>query len=160
VVPRELGPGELARLDTLLPSVKTRSLGLREDCHTAGFDIFFGSCCRSTLEQAQIMASGASSVMRSWHVVKRACDVYVYSDDGQLDMKGLLLTRYRIMHRLAEAAGGMGVKNLPFDQTDGYFRLKNGTRVADRGHVQWTDNLTWDAAFAQINGPGSATPTA
>lgn len=146
----DITPAEDKRLQTLLPTVRTRLLQLREDCNKGGFDIFFGSACRTTLEQAQIVASGASAATKSWHVVRRACDIYVYDDDGKLDLKGKLLGRYRQMHRFAEAGGGMGVKGLPFDQTDGYFRTKDGTRVADRGHVEYRDGLTWDAAYRQL----------
>lgn len=139
-------------MQTLLPSVRDRLLGLRADCNKAGYDIFFGSCCRTAAEQTSIVASGASATDHSWHVVRRACDVYCYADNGVLDMKGIGLGRYRQMHRLAEASGGMGVKGLPFSKTDGNFRLKSGKTVSDLGHIEFRDGLEWATAYAQITG--------
>ena len=137
----------------LLPEVREALDAAIAELAADGIRVHVGQTIRSSSDQLQLVAAGASGTTRSWHLLGRAADIYPYDPaTGRLDMAGSNDALYRRMHA---AFTRQGFKNLAYnpDGTRRYITTtKDGKKrkIWDGGHVEFTGGMTWAQAAEEF----------
>lgn len=136
----------------LLPQVRDALAELRRRLKAKGIDTMVGSTKRTPAQQEGVVSDGTSATTRSWHVLGRAVDLYPYGPDGNPDLDGRHVDRFRIMHTEAKA---LGFRGLAFnaDGTKRYITTSKG-KVWDGGHLEFPEGMTYAQAEAQAKKTG------
>lgn len=130
-----LSPGEVARLDTLIPPARAAHDTLIAAMTARGMEPFIGACARSEAQQAAAVASGASSKNEKvdWHEIRRAVDYRARLADGSEDLTTHNEPFFRALYEETQKIPGM--RSLAY-HADGTKLLLNG-HTWDAGHVEY-----------------------
>ncbi len=127
------------RIRKLHPDVVAKFLLVLDHCAKEGIDLFIGRTYEDPSKQAQHYADGKTTLKMGWHQIARAADCYPKLPDGQPDLNGKQLGKFRRMHEIASVEGFHGLAFNP----DGTKRLiqvkKNGKliKIWDGGHLEY-----------------------
>lgn len=130
---------EKKRLDGLLPHVREKVVILRNRLAERGLETFVGQTDRTQDEQLINVQNGASDTLDSWHLLRRAIDLYVYRKGQKWDAGSV--ADYKIMH---DEAAKLGFTGIAFNADGTKKYLKSGKW--DGGHLQYTDKMTFAQA--------------
>lgn len=136
---------EAQKLAALLPQVRAAFERLRSRLAAQGIRLLVGQTRRTADQQAAIYAAGNSGTTKSWHLLGRAVDVYVYGPDGKPDMDGRHVELYRKLHTEAAREGFRGLA-FNADGSKRYITNAQGKPVWDAGHIEFPEGMTWAAA--------------
>jgi len=139
-----------ARIAKLLPQVQEALYATIDGLQSQGIDVHVGETLRTESQQQSIVQGGASATNRSWHRLGRAIDVYpINPDTGEPDLAGKRTDLFIALHKEAMSHG---FTNISFnaDWTKRFITTNKG-KIWDGGHIQYTEGLTWDQAYAQYN---------
>lgn len=146
---RKLLPQEVARAGKLLPQVQAALFRLRVACGMRGVGTFVGATYRTEAEQAMLVKAGRSRTMRSWHLLRRAVDLYVLDAKGKPDLAGKLTDRWQIMWKLAEREGWRVLA-----------RHSAWAARNDRAHIEYREGMTYARAKLRSTTSENASGTA
>lgn len=139
---------ERAAIDALVPPAAAAFRAFREALAAAGIKLKIGQTVRTGAQQQTAVDTGHSSTSHSWHLLRRALDVYPYDPvTGLPDMDGKNLELFRTMHRVAKGFGFEGLAFNP-DGSRRYLINKQGKKYWDGGHLQFPQGMTYAAALA------------
>lgn len=142
--------GEQRRLSRLLPSVRDKVIELRNGLRKLGIDIHVGSTSRTKKQQLENLKAGRSAIVRSWHRVNRAADIYVINPKtGKVDTDAERLDLYKIVHDEAKKLGFrvLGTGILRGRKTE---KHPKGKPFRDPFHVELREGLTWREAYRNL----------
>lgn len=146
-VMRALGKKEAANRLELVPEARDSLDVVREElARVHGIDTLIGQTFRTPQQQAVRVATGASDTEQSWHLIRRAVDLYpIDPATGQWDADGRTWdTLFRTMHDVAASHGWRGIAFAgPGGQGARKF-LRSGKW--DGGHLEYRGGLTWAEA--------------
>jgi hypothetical protein len=130
-----LGPGQLARLDTLIPEARQAFDALIQAMTARGLEPFIGQCGRTPAQQAQAIKDGTTSKTQkvSWHELNRAVDFRARLNDGTEDMTTNNEAFFRALYEETQKIPGL--RSLAY-RPDGTKLLLNG-KTWDAGHVEF-----------------------
>lgn len=130
-----LSPGELAKLDTLIPAARTVHDALIAAMTARGLEPYIGQCARTAAQQQAAIAAGATSANQhvSWHELGRAVDYRARLADGSEDLTTKNESFFRALYE--EACKIDGMRSLAYN-ADGSKLLLNG-KTWDAGHCEY-----------------------
>lgn len=135
----DLTPGELARMQRLIPEARERVWKVIEDMAALGFDVYVGQTSRTLEEVKAAVAAGRASVgmKTDWHVLGRAADLRRRKADGGVNFdQGPASEPF--WRALYEAATRHGMRSLAY-RADGSKLIIHGAKgdIWDSGHVEY-----------------------
>lgn len=142
--------GEQRRLNRLLPSVRAKVMKLRENLLKLGIRIHVGSTSRTKKQQLENLKAGRAAIIRSWHRVNRAADIYVIDPKtDKIDIKAKRLDLYKTMHEEAKKLGFrvLGTRLLRGRKTA---KHPKGKSFRDPYHIELREELTWREAYKNL----------
>lgn len=146
-----LSPGELARLDTLIPPARAAHDTLIAAMTARGLEPFIGQCGRTPAQQQAAIAAGTTSAHQhiSWHELGRAVDFRARHADGSED---LTTNNEPFFRALFEEAGKIeGMRSLAYN-ADGSKLLLNG-HTWDAGHCEFREPFGTLVAAVKAEAP-------
>ena len=134
-----LTPGELARMQRLIPEARERIWRVIDGMAARGFDVFVGQTNRTAEEVAKAAAEGRASVgMKSdWHMLGRAADLRQRKAGGGVNFdQGPASEPF--WRALYEEATKNGLRSLAY-RDDGSKLIIHASKgdIWDSGHVEW-----------------------
>jgi hypothetical protein len=134
----QCSPGELRKLDKLIPEMRRRAVGTMARMLARGHKVGVGSTLREIEEQQAALARGTTSSgqILTWHFLGRAVDFRRRLADGSLDQTtGGDETFWR---DLFECAGEEGLRSLAYDVGRPVWKKKliGKKKTWDAGHVE------------------------
>lgn len=151
---RALGKTEAANRAKLIEEAREALDDLRAELAAEGIETFVGSTLRTEDEQSGLVLVGASATNQSWHLLRRAVDLYVIDPaTKQPDLNAKLWdTLYRRMHQVAPRFGWTGIAFNP-DGSKKYINTSAGKKW-DGAHLEFRGGMTWATAAAQYKASG------
>lgn len=145
VAEKPLLTSEQARAQQLLPQVQRALQQLQDALRAEGIDTYIGSTKRTEAQQAAVLAKGTSSTKNSWHLLRRAVDLYPRDPKTkQPDLNGKNVALFKRMHDLAVKFGWRGLAFNP-DGSKRYITTSKG-KVWDGGHLEFPEGMTFAQA--------------
>jgi len=141
-----LTTSEEARLQQLVPSAQVALRRLQARLLELGIGTYVGSTARTEAQQAANVSKGVSATNHSWHRLRRGVDLYPKLPNGQPDLQGTQLEKFRTMHLEAEKFLWRGLA-FHKDGSKRYITTNKG-KVWDGGHLEFPEGMTWAQAEA------------
>ena len=134
-----LTPGELARMQRLIPEARERVWRVIEGMAARGFDVYVGSTSRTAEEVARAAAAGRASIgmKYDWHMLGRAADLRRRKPDGGVNFdQGPASEPF--WRALWEEAGKHELRSLAY-RDDGSKLIIHAAKgdIWDSGHVEY-----------------------
>ena len=137
---------EAERIAALTPDTQLALRTLRAKLAAKGIKLYVGSTVRDRAGQDKHVQAGRSDADNSWHLVRRAFDVYVIDPKtGNRDTKGLLIDSYK---SLAKEAAALGLRGIGFNADGSKRYLSSG--AWDPFHFEFRGGMTWTKALAAL----------
>jgi hypothetical protein len=134
-----LTPGELARMQRLIPEARERIWRVIESMAARGFDVYVGQTSRTAEEVAAAAAAGRASVgmKHDWHQINRAADLRRRKPAGGVNFdQGPASEPF--WRALYEEATKHELRSLAY-RDDGSKLIIHAAHgdIWDSGHVEW-----------------------
>jgi hypothetical protein len=144
-------PGQLQRLDTLIPEARQAFDQLIAAMIARGLTPYVGQCRRTPDQQAQAIHDGTTSKRQtiSWHELGRAVDFRALLPDGTPDQTTHNEPFFKALYE--EATKIDGLRSLAY-HLDGSKLLLNG-KTWDAGHVEFRQPYETLAEAVQAEAP-------